>query len=205
VADTKAIDALQRLQKVDGLFEAVKARREAWKASHPGEAFPGVAGLRVSRDASLVVVKSVFQTMAFAGYPNIHLQSAEEPGAVVELAAQIPGPPRDTEVAGEPPPVLHVHVEQAAVRWIWKQRATVLAEESAPRAAVDLGARVCASWKTYGAKRGANDPRIDPAVIHVDSALRLSEVSTAANAIAACKREVSGRAAPVFWLTFSVR
>ena len=39
--------------------------------SFPGKDFPGVVVLQVDQDVQAVVVKSVFQTAAFAGYPNV--------------------------------------------------------------------------------------------------------------------------------------
>ena len=42
-----------------------------WKQLHPGKDFPGVVVLQVDQDVPAVVVKSCFQTAAFAGYPNV--------------------------------------------------------------------------------------------------------------------------------------
>jgi hypothetical protein len=42
-----------------------------WKQLHPGKEFPGVVVLQIDQDVTAVVVKSVFQTAAFAGYPNV--------------------------------------------------------------------------------------------------------------------------------------
>ena len=35
-----------RLRRLNGLFQAMKERREAWKQAHPGQEFPGVALFR---------------------------------------------------------------------------------------------------------------------------------------------------------------
>jgi hypothetical protein len=53
-----------------GEFAALKVRREAWKASHPGERLPGIVLFRFEADLPVAIVKSVFQTAAFAAYPN---------------------------------------------------------------------------------------------------------------------------------------
>ena len=45
--------------------------RELWKQINPGRPFPGVAVLQVDRKVPALVVKSVFQTAALAGYPSI--------------------------------------------------------------------------------------------------------------------------------------
>jgi biopolymer transport protein ExbD len=69
--NTRAIEDAKRLQRVDDLFNILKSKRELWKQTHPGKEFPGVVILQVDQDVQAVVVKSVFQTSAFAGYPNV--------------------------------------------------------------------------------------------------------------------------------------
>src|SRR4029450_5832850 len=70
---TRAIEELGRLQKIDELFNLLKAKRELWKTVQPNKPFPGVCILQVDADVPALVVKSVFQTAAFAGYPNVTL------------------------------------------------------------------------------------------------------------------------------------
>ncbi|MBI4951974.1 MAG: biopolymer transporter ExbD [Myxococcales bacterium] len=69
--NTRAIRDAGKVQKVDELFELLKRKKELWSSFHPDKAFPGVAILQVDVDVEALVVKSVFQTAAFAGYPNI--------------------------------------------------------------------------------------------------------------------------------------
>jgi biopolymer transport protein ExbD len=69
--NTRAIEDAKRLQRVDELFNILKSKRELWRQTHPGKEFPGVVVLQVDQDVQAVVVKSVFQTSAFAGYPNV--------------------------------------------------------------------------------------------------------------------------------------
>lgn len=68
---TRSIIDANRLQRVDQLFNLLKNKRELWKQLKPGQPFPGVAILQVDRRVPALVVKSVFQTAAFAGYPQI--------------------------------------------------------------------------------------------------------------------------------------
>jgi biopolymer transport protein ExbD len=68
---TRAIEEANRMQKIDELFNLLKRKRELWKQIHPGQEPPGVAVLQVDRRVKALVVKSVFQTAAFAGFPNI--------------------------------------------------------------------------------------------------------------------------------------
>ena len=60
-----------RLGRIDELFAALKTRRENWKTLQPNKPFPGVVILQIDQETKAVVVKSVFQTAAFAGYPNV--------------------------------------------------------------------------------------------------------------------------------------
>lgn len=69
--NSRAIEDSKRLQRVDELFNLLKAKREVWKQTRPGKEFPGVVVLQIDQDVQAVVVKSVFQTAAFAGYPNV--------------------------------------------------------------------------------------------------------------------------------------
>jgi hypothetical protein len=68
---TRAIEDLGRMQKIDELFDMLKRKRELWKSFHPNKPFPGVCILQVDENIPALVVKSVFQTAAYAGYPNI--------------------------------------------------------------------------------------------------------------------------------------
>lgn len=68
---TRAIEELGRMQKVDELFNQLKQRRELFKQNEPGKDFPGVVILQIDENVPAIVVKSVFQTAAFAGYPNV--------------------------------------------------------------------------------------------------------------------------------------
>ena len=69
--NTRAIEEANRLQRVDELFNVLKNKRELWKQINPGKEFPGVVVLQVDRKVPALVVKSVFQTAAFSGFPNV--------------------------------------------------------------------------------------------------------------------------------------
>ncbi len=68
---TRPVKEANRMQKLDELFNLLKTKRELFKQINPGKDFPGVAVLQVDRQVEAVIVKSVFQTAALAGYPNI--------------------------------------------------------------------------------------------------------------------------------------
>jgi biopolymer transport protein ExbD len=78
---TRAIEEANRLQRIDELFNILKSKRELWKQINPGKQFLGVAVLQVDKRVPALVVKSVFQTAAFAGYPNISFMTKRLGGA----------------------------------------------------------------------------------------------------------------------------
>lgn len=83
---TRAIAELGRMQKIDELFNLLKAKRELWKQVQPNDPFPGVVILQIDDDVEALVVKSVFQTAAFAGYPNVSFMVGKLP------ASDLPAP-----------------------------------------------------------------------------------------------------------------
>lgn len=76
---TRAIEELGRMQKIDELFAILKNKRELWKQLQPNKPFPGVCILQVDQNVPALVVKSVFQTAAFAGYPNVSFMVGKIP------------------------------------------------------------------------------------------------------------------------------
>ncbi len=68
---TRVVEEANRLQRIDELFNILKNKRELWKQLNPGKEFPGVVILQVDRKVPALVVKSVFQTAAFSGFPNV--------------------------------------------------------------------------------------------------------------------------------------
>jgi len=80
--NTRTIEDANRMQRVDELFTVLKNKRELWKQVNPGKEFPGVAALEVDRKVPALVVKSVFQTAAMAGYPSISFMVRRLSGGV---------------------------------------------------------------------------------------------------------------------------
>lgn len=61
----------KRMQRVEELFNQLKGKRDHWKQVNPQKEFPAVVVLQIDQDVEAVVVKSIFQTSALAGYPNV--------------------------------------------------------------------------------------------------------------------------------------
>jgi biopolymer transport protein ExbD len=89
--------AEHRPLRLDGEWEALKRIRVEWKNAHANAAFPGVARFAFDGTTPAFLVKSVFQTAAFAAFPNGVFLVHERPGtAPFEVHAIVPLP-------GEPP------------------------------------------------------------------------------------------------------
>lgn len=65
------VEELGRIEKVDDLFELLRSKRELWMQVQPNKQFPGTCVLAIDESTPAIVVKSVFQTAAYAGYPNV--------------------------------------------------------------------------------------------------------------------------------------
>ena len=72
VGSTRAVEEAGRPLAIEELRNALKAARDDWKKINPNnKEFPGIVVLQVDREVPALVVKSVFQTAALAGYPNV--------------------------------------------------------------------------------------------------------------------------------------
>ena len=65
------VEEIGRLGTIAELGALLRAKRALWKAVQPDRPFPGVCILQIDEGASAVVVKSVFHTVASAGYSNV--------------------------------------------------------------------------------------------------------------------------------------
>jgi hypothetical protein len=182
----------QRLQRVDGLFNSLKSKRDAWKVGHPGASFPGIVVLRFDQDLAMLVVKSVFQTAAFAGYPNasfvVRLRNPSSEGRV-NVDAMVPGPPNPSDVREEPEPVLHVDSTEADKFVLrWKKGSELLSVVDVPRDPKELAAKVTQQWKAIGTHRDPTDRRLDQAILHVDNKALFKDVMAVIDAMNATAR-----------------
>jgi hypothetical protein len=160
VGSVPVIDRSGRLQRIDELWEILKDRRAAWKAAHDGEAFAGIASLVVAPGTSGRVFTSVYQTMAFAGFPKIHVALG---GRYWETSAQVPGPPCGSPggqcgVAGRH--TLHVQVDPSS----WRLR---VPREGSPLDASGEGPRATVEAFHAAASDLVSSAGIDGVMVHV--------------------------------------
>ena len=67
----RSIEDQARPQKIDELFNLLRSKRELFRQVQPNRPFPGACILAIDEGVPAIVVKSVFQTAAYAGYPNV--------------------------------------------------------------------------------------------------------------------------------------
>jgi hypothetical protein len=96
-----------KLTRVEGLWNELKAWRDAWKRAHPGEEFPGVAQLWIDSRTTALVVKSVFQTVTYATFPNVAfvVRARDAPShlARINADARVPRPANPADARGTLP------------------------------------------------------------------------------------------------------
>lgn len=100
---TVPIEQADRLQRIDEEFTVLKGIRERWKVAHPGQDFSGQLTLRLPPETPALVLKSVFMTAVFAGYPNLGfmVERLPRPGEPRSGVARLPV---DAPVPRPPPP-----------------------------------------------------------------------------------------------------
>jgi hypothetical protein len=185
VGDEKPI--LEKLERVDGLFDALVARRKAWKAAHEGEPLPGVVELAFDAHAKSTVVRSVFQTAGYAAYPNELLVVRAPDGSRKSLPvdAIIPRP-------GAPPPVpeglvIYAYVS-AAPTLAWKKDRNIVAEVKFASVA-DLAARIEKEWRANASHVDPSDPMLDRAIVVAPDDVDYAAIVAVIDALAGATRD----------------
>jgi hypothetical protein len=80
--------------RIDALYTVLRACREAWKTNHPNQDFPGFVELLVPATTRASILKSLFMTAAYAGYPIGHFLVLREGGlGYLSVDAAVPRPP----------------------------------------------------------------------------------------------------------------
>jgi hypothetical protein len=166
VGDAAAIVTVGRPQRVDGLWDSLKHARESWQSSHAGASFPGIALFAFDRRVPALVFKSVFQTAAFAGYPNAEFAVRTTAGKVArfDVDAIVPSPTASS-TAPEGDRLL-VAVRISTYELVWRKNGTVVSTIDVA-SATDLPDAVRKEFTTYSAHQTSADPVIDQAVLFV--------------------------------------
>jgi hypothetical protein len=188
VGDAEAIAKGRRLQRVDGLWESLKGARERWKSANLGKPFHGMALFAFDKSTPAVVVKSVFQTAAFAGFPNAQFAVRGNDGTVMRLNvdAIVPGPPGAN--APEPGARLLVVVRPSKHVLVWRKDGVVVSTTDG--AIRDLPDRVQKEWVAHAAHRESTDKAFDQAILYVGEGVDYSGVVAVIDAIQGTTRDI---------------
>jgi hypothetical protein len=182
--------------RVDALFARLRAWRAEWTQRHPGLRFPGVAGLRIEGAPPALALKSVFQTIAFAGFPLLFVQEGDAPDAILELAAQLPGEPTRNAAAGPATGVfMQARLERSRAVLDLKRGHVTLASVDVPIAELDR--RVCAFWGERPRGAGDGEGRAHALRVHFADDVPYARVARFVRTAGACP--------PAFWTTLSIR
>jgi hypothetical protein len=185
---TRFVEELGRLQKIDELFDRLKAQRESFKAANPSKPFPGRATIGVEPATLALVFKSIFQTAAFAGYPNLLVDTGS---GRVPVGPIIPGPPGQDL----PPRVaLHVRMQNDEVTLTEDRDGAMVYERRLDAAPADaeLRERVGRATVDHFMRRDMRaHPSID-VVVHADNRLPYARLSAVFTGLADAHERLAG-------------
>jgi hypothetical protein len=193
-----------RITKVDGLFQALASRRDAWRVEHAAANFPGVCSLAVASDLPAVDLKSVLGTMAHAACPTLRMASfeihAEHAGFMAGLGElHTGGRFLDVKVASDGY-ALAWRDGSSGAQVLWEQHASDLRQ---------LSELVSSSWLQHGHHRELFDRERDQCFVHFDDELRWGHLAPVLDAIDEVKRDIQRGAQtlrmPAFLTTLALR
>jgi hypothetical protein len=181
--DVSAVQEENRKQRIDELWNILDAKRKRWKDAHPNTAFPGVALFRFAPNEKAIVVKSVFQTAASAGYPYGGIvvrplrSHAHSEAARLVVDAEVP---LDVPASAKTERVLHIWIEPTLFHLDWMRGDAVVSRvelrraDSRPRSGEanvlrfpELSSQIGRGWKEYGRHQQPDDRRFDQAVVYI--------------------------------------
>jgi hypothetical protein len=128
VDTTRFVQDSGRMQKLDGLHHALEAKRKARLAAKPSSPFAAQVIVECPTEVPALVFKSVFLTIAFAGYPHEVVRTSATSFVAVEgRLATVP-------IFGEQPPDARVEIvaQEGEVVVVRRQGATVAGQWSVP-------------------------------------------------------------------------
>ncbi len=180
--------------RIDGLFAALKTKREAWKSSHPGKNFPGVAVFRFDQTLSMLVVKSIVNTVFLAGYPTtyfaVHVvgRTGDHEGWL-DVDASVPS--SFGEIEEGPGKALHVTLGADKLALRWKDGASFMSTIDLPRDSQGLADHIASEWKLLGEHHDVSDRRRDNAIVHTTNDAPLKDFVAIVDAINATRRQIA--------------
>jgi hypothetical protein len=192
VGNAESIARSGRLQRVEELWNSLKTAREQWKLTNPGKPFHGLALFALDSNTPTVVVKSVFQTAAFAGFPNGQFAVHGDDGSIqrLDVEAQVPGPPVPEASLKNIRPLLLLTVQRSKLLLAWRHGES--ARDTVTIASVgELPDEVQRQWDALGTHRDATDPAFDHAILYVSHDIDYAGTVVVIDALHATKRGVA--------------
>lgn len=185
--------ARAKLQRLDGVFDALHERTKSFRAAHPGKARDGLVNFSFPADTPASIVKSTVITAGYAGYPNANLvvAPASDGGAsqVIAVDSLIPRPggPVPTP-AGQ---IINVMMTaKDPIVLIISNDDKIIHDEAFSLA--ELADATDRTWKKYGQHVDADDRHTDYAVIHVRNDVPYSRLVQVLSAIETPHRTIHG-------------
>ena len=194
IGDVASIIAAGKTTRIEGLFNALRSRREAWLTTHTGTPWPGVVAFRFGPEVTAAVVKSVILTAGYAACPNGSLLVETGQKRVGRLAVD------PLMIAAPYEKILSLEVKKDVFVVAWKETKSAMRSKELPRSAAaeagspELGAlasEISSVWEAAGVHREASDKRVDQAILHVDDAVPYKVLVAVIDALYAPRRTMT--------------
>ncbi len=185
--DVSDVDSSKRRKRISELFDPLRAKRDvAIEAKRPA---PSSATFRIPATASGLVVMSVVETTAFAGYSSGSFEVRRPDGTAGRLVMDliVPPPPmwERLDEQSRPERTLHVRVVSDKVTLEWRDSPHAVSSTQEIKLE-ELEGAVQASWREKGVSRSGRYR--DPARLHFSNEATFGTMIQVADAVAAAAR-----------------
>jgi hypothetical protein len=193
--DTRAIEDLGRVKKIDDLFERLKKERDAFEAANPTTPFPGRATISAHPQVSVLVFKSMFETATSAGYPNLRVAIAGDakrgPSDVVAVSASVSDPTREPWAFG---PGIHLYMSEKQVQLSEKRGNWVAYDDTfaSPTSNAELRDRVSRSVVDLFSRRHTRANAVVDLIVHLHNHLWHEQLSALLRGAADAHERLAG-------------
>lgn len=196
IGDLSAALAEAKTARIDVLFTALRARRDAWLTTHPGKEWPGVVAYRFGAETPASIVKSVVITAGYAACPNGSLL-VEVRAEGKKQVGRLPIDPLMVTAPEEKVFVVDVHEDSFTLAWKESARDARTKQLTRKKEALPdpvelpaLAAEITTFWEAAGIHRLPVDPRVDQAILRVDNAVPYALLVAVVDALNAPRRSM---------------
>ena len=160
-----------KVHRLDGFFDPLQAKRKAFDAGQAGAAFPGRARVECAPDVRLSLFKSVFFSMATAGYP--HIEVSVPPSAAVSVDAYMPERPKDAPAVPPPARSVTLHVLADWKTQLIRRDGSAVTRKWSPGGGATSRAALEEKLTAEFARESTDGAQV---VVHVDDGFHCAEV-----------------------------